>query len=76
MPTVYTVAHPHTSQVKLNTNTLLLNSPNGQHSLNSMYEVPLTTTMLEHLSVFTQDLPTPKEETNHVYKLLIIDPAI
>ena len=32
---------PLTSQVKiLNTNILLLESPDGQHSLNSMYEVP------------------------------------
>ena len=38
-----------TSQVKnLNTDTLLLDSPYVQHSLNSIYEVPQMAAMLEH----------------------------
>ena len=55
---------------------LLLDSPNGQHSLNSLYEIPRTTTMLDHLSVFMQDFPTPKEAIHHLWKIPSIDPTI
>ena len=55
---------------------MLMDSPNGQHFLNSLYEFPRTTTMLEHLSVFMQDRPTPKEPIHHVYELPSIDIAV
>ena len=52
---------PLPSQVKnLNTDTLLLDSSDEQQSLNSLYEILRTTAMLEYLSIFMQDRPTPK----------------
>ena len=53
-----------------------MDSPDVQHSLNSVYEVPRTITMLYHLSVFMQYHLTPREAINHVCKLPSIDPAI
>ena len=68
---------PLTSQVKnVNTDTLLLDIPDGQHSLNSVYEVPQTSAMLEHLAVFMQDIPPPRESIDNVYKLPSIEPSI
>ena len=52
---------PLTSQVKtLNTDTLLVDIPDGQHSLKYMYEFPQTYEILEHLAVFIQDRPPPQ----------------
>ena len=68
---------PLTPQIKnLNTDTLLLHSPDGQHFLTSLYEILRTTTMIKYLSIFMRDCPTPKEAIHHVYELPIIDPAI
>ena len=59
---------PLTSQVKiLNTDTLLLDSPDGQHSFKSIYEVPHTSAMLEHLALFMQDrLPVTRGDPQRV----------
>ena len=44
---------PITSQVKnCNTDTLIFDIPDGQHSLKSLYDILRTTAMLEHLSIF------------------------
>ena len=68
---------PITSQVKfLNTDILILEIPDGQHSLNYRYEVSQTYTMLEHLATFMQDRPPPRETMNNVYKLPIIEPDV
>ena len=68
---------PLTAQVRnLNTDTLLLDSPDGQHSLNSLYEVPQTATLLKHISVFMNNSLPNKETINHVYELPSIEPAI
>ena len=65
------------SQVKnLNTDTLLLNSPDDHHSLNSMYKVPQTAAMIEHHTLIMQDIPPLRQAINHVYELPSIDPAI
>ena len=76
VPKVYDLAYsPQISGKKLNTDTLLLDIPDVQHSLNSMYELPQTYSMLEHLMVFMQDIPPPLETINNVYNLPSIKPA-
>ena len=60
----------------MNTDTLLLDIHDGQHSLNSLYEFPHTTTILKHIFIFMQDRLTPKEAIHHVYKILTIEPAV
>ena len=73
-----TLCHiPRTQEVKhLNTDTLLLHSTDVQHSLNSMYEFPHISAMIEHLVVFMQDIPLPQEAINNVYELSSIAPAL
>ena len=68
---------PLTSQVKnFNTDTLLIDSPERQHSLNSLYEILRTIAMLENLSIFMQDGPTQKEVIHHMNELPSIETAI
>ena len=44
---------PLTSRVKnLNMDNLLLDSLDGQHPLNSLYEIMRTTAMIDHISIF------------------------
>ena len=77
VPKVYDLAYsPQITGKKLNTDTLLLDIPNGQHSINSMYKFPQTSAMLQHLAVLMQDRPPPQETINNVYKLPSIKPAI
>ena len=61
----------------LNAHTLLLDGPNGTESLNSLYSLPSSTTMLNHIEAFTQGpTPSPVEAINNVYELPSIEPAI
>ena len=77
VPKVYDLAYsPQITGKKLNTDTLLLDIPDSQHSLNSMYDFPQTYAMLEHLTVFMQDRPPPRETISNVYDLPSIKPAI
>ena len=67
---------PLTSTVKnINTNTLLINSPNGRNSLNVLYSVPPAGTMLGHINAM-RDRPPPTHATNHVYELPSVEPSI
>ena len=73
VPKVYALAYSsHIKGKKLNTETVLLDSPNGQHTIKSMYEVPHKSAMLEHLAVFIQDIPPLREAINNVYKIASI----
>ena len=67
---------PLTSTVKnLNTDTLLLDSPDGRSSLNALYNVPPVGEMLGHIDAL-RDRPPPSHAINHVYELPSVEPAI
>ena len=57
----------------LNTHTLLLDGPTGTESLNSLYSVPSTAKMLNHIEAFASQ---PAETINNVYELPSIEPTI
>ena len=60
VPKVYALEYSHHITGKhLNTDTLVLDTPDGQHPPNSMYEVPQTSAMMEHLAVLIQYRPLP-----------------
>ena len=59
-----------------NTQTVLLNSPNGRQSLNSMYHVPSTETIIGKLGILLNERPDPKEAINNVYDMPSLEPAI
>ena len=60
----------------INTDTLLLNSPDGRQSLNSLFTVPTTETVLDHLQILPDERPDTKEVIHHIYDLPSIEPAI
>ena len=60
---------PLQSQVTdLNMHTLLLNAPTGRESLNSVYNVPTTASVLSHIKALNSN-HTAGEATKNVYKL-------
>jgi len=68
---------PLTSNVtNQNTETVLLDSLDGRHSLNSMYVVPSTKQIRTKLSILLDHRPDPKEAINHVYDMPSIQPVI
>ena len=60
----------------INTNMLLLDSPDGRQSLNSLFTVPTLETDLDHLQILLDKRPNTKEAIHHVYALSSIEPAI
>ena len=58
----------------LNLHTLLLDGPTGTESLNSLYTVPSSASMLEHIELFSR--PNPNEAINNVYELPSIEKAV
>ena len=50
-----------------NLHTLLLDGPTGTESLNSLYTVLSSASMLEHIKLFSR--PNPNESINNVYEL-------
>ena len=60
----------------LTTDTLLLDSPDGQQSLNNMYSVLRTMAVLERLAVCMSGWPPAHKATDHVYKLPSIETAV
>ena len=58
----------------LNLHTLLLDGPTGTESLNSLYTVPSSASMLEHIELFSR--PNPNEAINNVHELPSIKKAI
>ena len=62
----------------LNMHTLLLDGPTGCESLNSLYTVPSSAAMLDHIELFTSNphRPNPTEAINNVYKLPSIEKAV
>ena len=59
-----------------NTQTVLLNSPDGRQSLNSMYHVPSTEDIMSKLNILLDQRPDPREAINNVYDMPSIEPAI
>ena len=69
--------YPLTSNVtNQNTETVLLDSPDGRQSLNAMYVLPSTEQIRNKLSILLDHRPDPKEAINHVYDMPSIQPAI
>ena len=67
---------PLTSTIRnINTDTLLLDSPDGRNSLNALYKVPPVSAMLGHIDAL-RDRPPPTHAINHVYELPSVEPAI
>ena len=60
----------------VNTDTLLLDSPDGRQYLNSFFTVPTTESILYHLQILLDKRPDGKEAIHHVYDLPSIEPAI
>ena len=61
----------------LNSDTLLLDSKNGQQSLNPLYIVPTTKEVCNHLSsLLDTNRPPTREAINNVYELPSIKPTI
>ena len=60
----------------LNTDTLLLDSPDRSQSLNSLFTVPTTGSVLDHLQILLDERPNMKVTIHNVYALPIIEPAI
>jgi len=62
----------------LNMHTLLLDGPTGCESLNSLYTVPSSAAMLDHIELFTSNphRPNPTEAINNVYELPSIEKAV
>jgi hypothetical protein len=58
----------------LNLHTLILDGPTGTESLNSLYTVPSSAAMLEHIEIFSR--PNPNETINNVYELPSIEKAV
>ena len=58
------------------TDTLILNSPSGLESLNSMYSLPSNDAITTHVTACCDNRPPPTEVINNVYELPTIDPAI
>jgi hypothetical protein len=54
------------------TNTLILDSPSGLESLNSMYSLPSSKHTKAHIMACYNKRPPPAEATNNVYKFLSI----
>ena len=61
----------------LSNHTLVIDCSTGTESLNSLYSLPSTAKILNHIKASTQDLmPSPLEATNNVYELPSIESAI
>ena len=60
----------------INTDTLLVDSPTGRQSSDSLFTVPTTETILDQLQVLLDKRPDTKEAIQHVYDLPSIKPAI
>ena len=62
----------------LNLHTLFLNGTTGQESLNSLYIVPSSAAVLEHIDLFKNDpdIPSSAEAIYNVYKLPSIERTI
>ena len=62
----------------LNMHILLLDGPTGCESLNSLYTVPSSAAMLDHIELFTSNphRPNPTEAINNVYELPSIEKAV
>ena len=58
------------------TDTLILNSPSGLESLNSVYSLPSSDRITTHVAACCDNRPPPTEVINNVYELPNIDPAI
>ena len=65
---------PHIS--KKNTDTLLLNGPTGIESINTMYTVPNSARILQHMQMNCDDRPAPDEAINNVYEIPSTEPTI
>ena len=57
-------------------NTLLLNSPSGLDSLNSVYSLPSSDAITTHVAACCDNRPPSTEVINNVYELPAIEPAI
>ena len=55
---------------------MLLNSLDGRQSINSIYSVPSSPTIVNHVKTRMARLPSPQETINKVYELPIIVPNI
>ena len=64
--------------VKLNLHTLPLNGPTGQESLNSLYIVPSSAAVMEHIELFHKNpaIPSVAEAIHNFYKLPSIERTI
>ena len=60
----------------VNTDTVLLNSPDGRGSLNPNFHIPSTETITDKLNVLLEQAPNPEEAIHNVYDLPSIEPAI
>ena len=62
----------------LNMHTLVLNGTTGLESLNSMYTVPLSASVLDHTHIFNKDpaRPAAGEAINNVYELPSMERAV
>ena len=58
------------------TDTLILNSPSGLESLNSVYSLPFSDRITIHVAACCDNRPPPAEAINNVYELPNIDPDI
>ena len=58
------------------TDTLIINSPFGLESLNSVYYLPSSDAITTHVAACCNNRPPPKEIINNVYELPTIEPAI
>ena len=60
----------------INTDTLLLDSPDGMDSLNTTYAVPSTETICNKLHILLKQAPDSNEAIHNVYDIPSIQPAI
>ena len=60
----------------ISAHTLLLDCPTGTNFLNSIYSVPSTTKILNHIKDFIKDIPSSVEVINNVYELPSIEQSV
>ena len=60
----------------INTDTLLLDSPDGQQSLNSLFPIPTTESVLDHIQILLDEHPDAKDTIHNIYNLPSIEQAI
>ena len=58
------------------TNTLIINSPSGLESLNSVYSLPSSDSIKTHVAACCNNRPPPTKVINNVYELPNKEPAI